>query len=334
MMRVRVADPTNIDDAVIADAAAIIRLGGLVVFPTETVYGLGADATNAAAVARIFAAKGRPSYNPLIVHVSDADAARTVVRTWPDTARDLAARFWPGPLTLVLPKHEIIADSVTAGLPTVGVRVPAHPVALALIRASGRPIAAPSANRSMELSPTAADHVAASLGDQPELILDAGPTSIGIESTVLDLSSPVPTILRPGMISRTRIADVIGEVRSGPMCQPGVASRLSPGMLDRHYSPRTRLVVAADPSENALSAAVARESVGGKRVAVVARAGYRSPLATVTRMPDSPDDYARELYATLHRLDAKGFDVLIVQPVPMREEWDGVRDRLKRASRD
>ena len=332
MMRVRVVDPADIDDAVIADAAAIIRAGGLVAFPTETVYGLGADATSAAAVAKIFAAKGRPSYNPLIVHVSDADAARAVVSRWPNTARDLATRFWPGPLTLVLPKHPGIPDSVTAGLHTVGVRVPAHPVALALIRAAGRPIAAPSANRSTQLSPTDAGHVAASLGGEPELILDAGPASVGIESTVLDLSSVVPTILRPGMISRAQIADVIGDVQSLAARPSGSESRPSPGMLDRHYSPRARLIVVEEPGDGALNAAVARESPGGQRVAVLARADYRSQLAAVTRMPDSPEHYARDLYATLHRLDGEGFDVVIVQSVPNDEAWDGVRDRLVRAS--
>lgn len=333
MMRVRVVDPADIDDAVIADAAAIIRAGGLVAFPTETVYGLGADATSAAAVAKIFAAKGRPSYNPLIVHVSDADAARAVVSRWPNAARDLATRFWPGPLTLVLPKHQGIPDSVSAGLHTVGVRVPAHPVALALIQAAGRPIAAPSANRSTELSPTDATHVAASLGGEPELILDAGPASVGIESTVLDLSSVVPTILRPGMISRAQIADVIGDVQSLASRPSGSASRSSPGMLDRHYSPRARLIVVEEPGDGALNAAVARESVGGQRVAVLARSDYRSQMAAVTLMPDSPEHYARDLYATLHRLDGEGFDVVIVQSVPGAESWDGVRDRLMRASR-
>jgi L-threonylcarbamoyladenylate synthase len=332
MMRVRVVDPADIDDAVIADAAAVIRAGGLVAFPTETVYGLGADATNAAAVARIFAAKGRPSYNPLIVHVSDADSAHAVVSEWPDTARDLATRFWPGPLTLVLPKCEAIPDIVTAGLPTVGVRVPAHPIALALIRAAARPIAAPSANWSTGVSPTDASHVAASLDGGPELILDAGPTSVGIESTVLDLSSGVPTILRPGMISRAQIAGVIGEVRSARGRASGAESRPSPGMLDRHYSPRARLIVVEDASEGALNAAVARESMSGARVAVLARSNYQSQTAAITRMADSPEHYARQLYATLHRLDADGFDAVIVQPVPPGEEWDGLRDRLKRAS--
>jgi L-threonylcarbamoyladenylate synthase len=334
MMRVRVVDPADIDDAVIADAAAIIRAGGLVAFPTETVYGLGADATNAAAVARIFAAKGRPSYNPLIVHVSDSDAARDVVSDWPDAAHNLAAQFWPGPLTLILPRGETISDTVTAGLSTVGVRVPAHPIALALIRAAARPIAAPSANRSTGVSPTDANHVAASLDGGPELILDAGPTSVGIESTVLDLSSGVPTILRPGMISRAQIAGVIGEVRSARERTSGAESRPSPGMLDRHYSPRARVIVVEDATEGALSAAVARESLSGARVAVLARSDYQSHIATVTRMADSPDHYARQLYATLHRLDADGFDAVVVQPTPPGEEWDGLRDRLKRASQD
>lgn len=331
-MRVRIVDPANIDQTVIADAAAIIRAGGLVAFPTETVYGLGADATNAAAVAKIFAAKGRPSYNPLIVHVSDIDAAQAVVSQWPNTARDLATRFWPGPLTLVLPRHAGIPDLVTAGLQTVGVRVPSHPVALELIRAANRPIAAPSANRSLQLSPTDATHVAESLGGQPELILDAGPTSVGIESTVVDLSSGIPTILRPGMISRAQIAEVIGEVEAFATRSSGSDARPSPGMLDRHYSPRARLIVVDAVSTAALNAAVARESAPGRRVAVLARSDYRSDGAMTTRMPDSPEHYARQLFATLHRLDGERVDVVIVQPVPADDAWDGVRDRLIRAS--
>src|SRR3954471_25054740 len=232
-MRVRTGDPTNIDSGVIAEVAAIIRAGGLVAFPTETVYGLGADATNSAAVEGIFAAKGRPSYNPLIVHVLDIGAAQAMVEGWPETASILTTRFWPGPLTIVLQKRRAIPDIVTAGLSTVGVRVPAHPVAQALLRAANRPIAAPSANPSMRLSPTDGRHVIAGLDAASGLLLDAGPVSVGIESTVIDLSSSIPTILRPGVISRGEIAALIGHVDVASHNADNTEARPSPGMMDK-----------------------------------------------------------------------------------------------------
>ena len=205
-------DPANPDRATLRVAAVALRHGGLVAFPTETVYGLGAHALDEAAVARIYAAKGRPSYNPLIVHVTDAEAAKALVADWPTNAALLARAFWPGPLTLVLPKRGIVPDAITAGLPSVAVRVPAHPVALALLREARIPIAAPSANRCTELSPTTAAHVVESLGDVVDLIVDGGPTTVGIESTVVDLSGPAPRVLRPGMISAAQIAEVVGRV--------------------------------------------------------------------------------------------------------------------------
>jgi L-threonylcarbamoyladenylate synthase len=193
-------------------AAAVLRRGGLVAFPTETVYGLGADATNADAVTKIFAAKGRPSTNPLIVHVADAAVARRYATAWPPAAAQLADRFWPGPLTLVLPKAPDIVPAVTAGLNTVGLRVPDHPVALQLLREFGGAVAAPSANRSNRVSPTTADHVREELGDAVDLVLDGGPCRVGIESTVLDLTTERPTILRPGGLSREQIEAVVGPV--------------------------------------------------------------------------------------------------------------------------
>ncbi len=205
-------DPQRPDEATIARAAEILRGGGLVAFPTETVYGLGANALDPAAVDRIYAAKGRPSFNPLIVHVADADHVLDVAAAWPDNAERLARAFWPGPLTLVLPKRPEVPSSVTAGLDTVAVRVPSHPVARALLVAAGIPIAAPSANRSSEVSPTTGAHVEKSLGDAVDLILDAGPTLVGIESTVVDLTFDPPAILRPGIITREDLALVIGEI--------------------------------------------------------------------------------------------------------------------------
>jgi L-threonylcarbamoyladenylate synthase len=331
-MRVNVIDSTNIDTAAIAEAAAIIRKGGLVAFPTETVYGLGADATNAAAVEGIFLAKGRPSSNPLIVHVADADAARAIVTEWPETARVLSTRFWPGPLTLVLRKRDLIPNIVTAGLPAVAIRVPAHPVAQALLRAASCPIAAPSANASMGLSPTEGRHVAASLKAAEGLLLDAGPVDVGIESTVIDLSSRVPTILRPGMISRSDIAGLIGAVRLAPDAVSDQDARPSPGMMDRHYSPAARLLVTGSDDDSAIETLLNSATASGRHVAVLTRSEFSSPAAEIIRMPSSPEAYAHLLYSTLHRLDEDRVEIIVVQAVPESDAWDGIRDRLRRAS--
>ncbi|HEX5520066.1 MAG TPA: L-threonylcarbamoyladenylate synthase, partial [Longimicrobiaceae bacterium] len=224
-------DPSAPAAAALARAAAVLRRGGLVAFPTETVYGLGANALDADAVRRIFAAKGRPSYNPLIAHVAGAAAARELVTAWPDAAEQLAAAFWPGPLTLVLPKRAIVPDVVTAGLDTVAVRVPAHPVAHALLAAAGLPVAAPSANRFTQLSPTTAAHVERALGDRVDLILDGGPTTVGIESTVIDLSGERPVLLRPGSIALDALERIVGPLER-PAASAAEAPRPSPGMLD------------------------------------------------------------------------------------------------------
>jgi L-threonylcarbamoyladenylate synthase len=324
-MRVWKVDPANIDEAAITEAAAIITRGGLVAFPTETVYGLGANAMSGTAVAGIFNAKGRPSYNPLIVHAADVTGASRCVTSWPEAARVLAKCFWPGPLTLVLPKAPDIPDIVTAGLPTVGVRVPNHPVALALLRAAKVPIAAPSANRSMHVSPTMGDHVAASLGGAPDLILDAGPVSVGIESTVLDLSADVPTVLRPGMISVEDLRQVIGRVEVASAHVPDGTARPSPGMMDRHYSPEARVVLAT-------ATALTDAARSGHKVVVLARTEIHEPSLIVWPMPETAPEYARLLYGMLHRADAEGFDTVVVEDVPPGPAWDGVRDRLRRAA--
>src|SRR5919202_2722131 len=205
-------DPEHPEPEPIARAAAVLKQGGLVAFPTETVYGLGANALDAAAVARIFAAKGRPAYNPLITHVADVAGARRLARHWPESAERLAAAFWPGPLTVVVPKRPEVPDAVTAGLDSVAVRVPAHPVALALLREAALPVAAPSANRSTQLSPTTARHVEQALGDRVDLILDGGPTRVGIESTVVDLTGDVPVLLRPGLLAARDLEPVVGAL--------------------------------------------------------------------------------------------------------------------------
>jgi L-threonylcarbamoyladenylate synthase len=308
--------------------ARLLQEGKLVAFPTETVYGLGANATDPQAVARIYAAKGRPSYNPLIVHVANVALAQEVVRNWPSQASDLAAAFWPGPLTLVLPKQPHIPDGVTAGLDSVAVRVPAHPVAHALLTAAGLPVAAPSANRSMMLSPTTAAHVARSLGDAVDLILDGGPTRVGIESTVLDLTSARPTILRPGTIDVSEIERVIGPTDFADTVADGL-SRSSPGMMERHYSPRARLVV-VDRDD---VADVVRDHLSHQRHVATLVTNAEPPGGTIVRVPEDPARYAALLYDTLHGFDDAGADVIVVERVPAGTVWAGVRDRLERAAR-
>src|SRR5438270_1210329 len=225
--------------SLIREAARLIESGRLVAFPTETVYGLGANALDAAAVARIFEVKGRPSTSPLIVHVDSMEMARGLAREWPPAAETLARAYWPGPLTLIVPKRPEVPDIVTAGLDTVGLRMPRHPLALELIRAAGVPVAAPSANRFTELSATTADHVRQSLGDAVDCVLDGGPTQVGIESTVISLAGP-PVLLRPGMISREEIEALIGPVGTAGAVE---GAHPSPGMHPRHYAPRTTLVL-------------------------------------------------------------------------------------------
>lgn len=320
------------EQTAIDEAAEILRRGGLVAFPTETVYGLGANALDASAVARIFAAKGRPSYNPLIVHVPNEAAARELASDWPESASRLARAFWPGPLTILLRKQGIVPDIVTAGLDSVALRVPAHPVALALLRATRRPLAAPSANRSMALSPTTAQHVARSLGERVDLILDGGPTMVGIESTVVDLRGDRPAILRPGLLGAREIEPVVGAL-AAPNEPTGDAARPGPGMLDRHYAPRAQLRLFA--SGDAVS--IAREATAlaarGARVAtLVLDASPGGDAQEIVRMPGDPARYAQRLYATLHDLDEAEYDVVFVERVPEGDAWAGVRDRLERAS--
>lgn len=320
------------EQTAIDEAAEILRRGGLVAFPTETVYGLGANALDASAVARIFAAKGRPSYNPLIVHVPNEAAARDLVSDWPETASRLARAFWPGPLTLVLPKQGAIPDIVTAGLDSVALRVPAHPVALALLRATRLPLAAPSANRSMALSPTTARHVARALGDRVDLILDGGPTTVGIESTVVDLRGAQPSILRPGLLGARELEPIVGAL-AAPNETAGDAARPAPGMMDRHYAPRARLRLFALPDAPAIGREAAAAVARGARVAMLVLDASAGAPAEVVRMPADPARYAQRLYATLHDLDEAGYDVVFVERVPEGDAWAGVRDRLERASR-
>jgi L-threonylcarbamoyladenylate synthase len=316
------------DDA-LDRAAAVLRAGGLVAFPTETVYGLGASALDEAAVRRIFAAKGRPAANPLIVHLAGAEEARRVVGDWPELAARLAERFWPGPLTLVLPRGPAVPAVVAAGGPTVAVRVPAHPVARELIRRAGVPIAAPSANRSTRLSPTRAGHVLRDLGGAIDLILDGGPTAGGIESTVLDLTGRPPRLLRPGLVTRAAIEAVIGPIAviGGPVSD--AAPLPSPGLMARHYAPRTPLeAVEGDGAARAIELAGA----GGRVAWVTWFAADAPPGVTVVPLPGEPAGYAASLYAALHDLDLAGVDRIVVALPPAEEPWLAVRDRLRRAS--
>lgn len=287
-------------------AAAIIKSGGLVAFPTETVYGLGANALDAEAVARIYAVKRRPFASPLIVHVADEAMARATTADWPSKAQVLAAKFWPGPLTLVLKKADIVPDIVTAGLDSVGIRMPSHPVALELIRRAGVPIAAPSANRFTEISPTTAAHVRESLGGEIDLILDGGPTQVGIESTVASLRRDPPVVLRPGMISQAQLEHATGVHWERELDVPHVME--SPGQHPRHYAPRTPFYV-----------------LNSRGITPVGR-------GRIIEMQADRDAYAAALYAALHQADKEGWDWIAVLRPPETPEWAGVLDRLKRAS--
>ncbi len=312
-------------------AAEVLHAGGLVAFPTETVYGLGANALDAAAVGRIFAAKERPATNPVIVHIADTASVRPLVVAWPESAEQLAARFWPGPLTLVLPKSTVVPDVVTAGGPTVAVRVPAHPVALALLRQCRLPIAAPSANRATQLSPTTAAHVLRGLSGRVELVLDGGPTTGGVESTVLDLSASPPRLLRPGLVSPAALEEVIGPIVRPADRPPEPGPLPSPGMMARHYAPRTPLECVAGGSRERIEALCrAGRCVGWLAFGDEERAEL--PGLQVIVMPTEPAAYAARLYAVLHMLDDAGLDRIIVTLPPDDEEWLMIHDRLRRAA--
>ncbi|HLG87578.1 MAG TPA: L-threonylcarbamoyladenylate synthase [Alphaproteobacteria bacterium] len=307
--------------AAIGRAAALIRAGGLVAFPTETVYGLGADATNSKAVARIFEAKGRPSFNPLIVHVGDIRIAG-IYAPLDDRAEDLAAAFWPGPLTLVLPRrpNSAISELVSAGLGSVAIRMPAHPVARELLRAAGRPIAAPSANRSGHVSPTAPIHVAEELADEVDMILAAGRSEVGLESTIIDLSRPKAVLLRPGAVTREQVEAVIGPVdtASGDPDRP-----TAPGQLRRHYAPSTRLRLnaeTAEPGEALLAFGPAL--LAGRRADRVLNLSERG----------DPTEAAANLFAMLRTLDAGGHRGIAVMPIPEAGLGAAINDRLGRAA--
>ena len=297
----------------IEKAAEIIRAGGLVVFPTETVYGLGANALDAAAVRKIYALKGRPATSPLIVHIGSIEQAREYAAEWPEDAERLAREYWPGPLTLVVPKKPVIPDEVTAGLGTVGLRRPRHPVALELLHAAGVPIAAPSANRFTQLSPTTAQHVREAFGDETPFLLDGGACEVGLESTVIAVTSDGLEVLRPGM-ALVDEAVVITEAGTG------AEAHRAPGQNRKHYSPRTRVLL-----------------VSHGHLPQHGRGAYlwitqEAPAARLIRMPAEPDAYAAQLYSRLHELDRNGMDWIAVEFPPETPEWAAIRDRLTHAA--
>jgi L-threonylcarbamoyladenylate synthase len=294
------------DEEHLARAARLIRDGGLVAFPTETVYGLGANALDEEAVARVYAVKSRPFASPLIVHAADQAMARSVAVEWPSIARTLAERFWPGPLTMVLKKAAIVPSLVTAGLDTVGIRIPAHSIALELIRRAGVPIAAPSANRFSEISPTTAQHVEQSFGDEIQIILDGGPTQVGIESTVISLWREPPVILRPGMISQDDLEKVAGVSFELEQNLPKIME--SPGLHRRHYAPRTPFYV--------LERGQKRPDGRGK----------------VIEMPTDSRGFAAALYSELRKADRERWDWIAIERPPETPEWAAILDRLRRAS--
>jgi L-threonylcarbamoyladenylate synthase len=337
--RVLRVDPTQPEEGAIAAAADVLRGGGLVAFPTETVYGLGAHALDAAAVARIFEAKERPSTDPLIVHVASVDDLHRLTADLPPVAETLARRFWPGPLTLIVRRSSVVPDIVTAGLDTVAVRVPAHPVARALLRASGLPIAAPSANLFSRPSPTRAAHVLADLDGRIDLVLDGGATTVGIESTVLDLTGADPIVLRPGAVTEEMLRDLLPGVRGrdARAVEAGAAMR-SPGLLPVHYAPRAPLTLYEGEPRAVIArltadARHARER--GERVGILAADEDRLDAADVVRVGSAADldTVAARLYAALRELDARGVDRILARGFEHRGGLGtALQDRLRRAA--
>jgi L-threonylcarbamoyladenylate synthase len=305
----------------ITRAAELLKQGRLVAFPTETVYGLGADAWNPAAVRRLYSVKGRPADHPVIVHFASADQALEWAREVPEAARKLAQRFWPGPLTMILKRGPKAPDFITGGQDNVGVRVPSHPVAHKLLAAFGGGVAAPSANRFGAVSPTTAAHVLADLGSDVDLVLEGGATEVGIESTIVDLSGDAPVLLRPGHISREALAAALGV----DVAEKGQSSPRHSGGLERHYAPRTpaRLVATHE-----LDREIARL---GDKVAVLAFSRPDERVDFWLRMPRDPASYAQKLYAALRELDGAECEQILIESPPGSAPWAAVLDRLRRA---
>jgi len=313
-------------------AVALLREGQVVALPTETVYGLAANALDANAVGRIFEIKGRPANNPIIIHVASAEMARRHVKEWPALADKLAKAFWPGPLTLVLPRAKAIPDVVTAGGDTVGVRWPSHPFIQEVIRACDFPLAAPSANLSNQISPTNAAHVAKQLDGKIPLIVDGGQAQVGIESTVLDLTSKPPRLLRPGMIHEQALMAVTGQLTVGFGDSEEILK--SPGQLKKHYAPKAKLIVLKWRDETDLKAQISAAAPRVSRPQVIAHTQIPSQegFGGVSVIPHDAEAFARALYAELHRCDELGAELIVVEAPPETSEWRAIADRLKRAS--
>ena len=311
----------------IAEAVAALRAGELVAFPTETVYGLGADASNPEAVKKIYAAKGRPRNHPLIVHVATVGELGAWVADLPARAQRLAARYWPGPLTLILKRASHVDDLVTGGQDTIAVRVPSHPVAQALLTAFGKGIAAPSANRYGRVSATTAEHVRSEFGEAVRCVLDGGAADVGIESTIVDVSGEGAVLLRPGSIMARELEKTLGE----SLAAPGEASPLAPGMLAKHYAPQTPLMVMEADLVLELAASMSRQR---RKVAVLARSARQPMLAGLTWIaaPLDAAAYAHDLYANLRVLDAAGCSAILVEQLPLDSQWAAINDRLMRAA--
>jgi L-threonylcarbamoyladenylate synthase len=343
--------------AAVERAAAVLRAGDVVVLPTETVYGLAANALDARAVAQIYTVKGRPAHNPIIVHVASRALAKRCVAVWPVVVEKLMRAFWPGPLTLVLPKAESIPDIVTAGGPTVGVRWPSHPFIQAVIRACGFPLAAPSANLSNRVSPTTAEHVWKQLGGRVRLIVDGGPSQVGIESTVLDLSSGSPRVLRPGMIHAESLTAAMGKTQTAGVpprprpssskpgeprtrdeddSVPAISGQTlrSPGLLPKHYAPQAKVMVLNWRDVGDLKAQISSLRLKPGAVWIVAHSRIPSGegFAGVSVMPHDAGAFARALYGEWHRCDEAGARIIVMEAPPDLLEWTGIADRLKRAS--
>ena len=324
--------PTDPDPEAIRQAAEILRRGGLVAFPTETVYGLGADVLNLDAVRKVFEAKGRPPDNPLIVHIASSKQLDDIVDEIPEQGKVLANAFWPGPLTLVMKRTILISDLVTANLDTVAVRMPNHPVPLAMIRALGEGIVGPSANLSGRPSPTTGQHVYDDLRGRVDLILDAGPTAIGLESTVVDVTVEPPTILRLGGLTKERIEELIGTVEVGA---GGGLEKRSPGTRHRHYAPRAKVFLAKSGDADAFAALLQVQRQLGKKVGCIVNSPLLAKLESgdyYRVLPSSLEILARHLFRTLRELDGLGLDVIIVEGVEEQGLGATIMDRLRRAA--
>lgn len=306
-------------------AVHALRQGGLVAFPTETVYGLGANARDPLAVAKIFAAKGRPADHPLIVHLPSPELLPRWAAHVPEAARRLADAFWPGPLAMVLPRADGVPDAVTGGLDTVGLRMPVHPVALALLRAFGDGIAAPSANRYGRVSPTLAQHVREELGDRVDVVLDGGRCDVGIESTIVDLSGGAPVLLRPGAITPAMLEAVLGV----PVRAAGEGATPAPGRKPSHYAPRARVMLASDAEALSLARSFAS---GGARVGLLSVTPPTDPAVVWLGLPEEPAQQARQLYQRLRDADTLGLDVVVAVPPPGEGIAIALQDRLRRAA--